>query len=60
MTTIHRNRRPCRVVRAGQAASLAIDRDVCDLRRGMVLLAPQARPTACLYFQVGGNAGQGE
>ncbi|XP_043233651.1 GTP-binding protein 2-like [Amphibalanus amphitrite] len=51
VSTIHRNRRPSRVVRAGQAASLAIDRDVPGLRRGMVLLAPQARPTACLYFQ---------
>ncbi|KAF0298897.1 GTP-binding protein 2 [Amphibalanus amphitrite] len=51
VSTIHRNRRPSRVVRAGQAASLAIDRDVPGLRRGMVLLAPQARPTACIYFQ---------
>ncbi|XP_037078310.1 GTP-binding protein 2-like [Pollicipes pollicipes] len=51
VASIHRNRRPCRVVRAGQAAALAIDRDVAGLRRGMVLLAPQSRPTACLYFQ---------
>jgi len=51
VSTIHRNRRPCRLVRAGQAAALALDREVRGLRRGMVLLAPQAAVSACLYFQ---------
>lgn len=51
VTSVKRNRAPCRVVRAGQAASVAlsgVDRTL--LRRGMVLLDPVQKPCSCLGF----------
>ncbi|KAL9954791.1 hypothetical protein ACROYT_G042368 [Oculina patagonica] len=49
--SVKRNRAACRVVRAGQAASVAIsgiDRSL--LRRGMVLTDPVQKPCSCLGF----------
>lgn len=51
VTSVKRNRAACRVVRAGQAASVAIsgiDRSL--LRRGMVLTDPVQKPCSCLGF----------
>lgn len=50
--SIHRNKVPCRVVRAGQSAALSLDCKVPELRRGMVLLQPDAQASGCYYFQV--------
>lgn len=36
--SVHRNKAPCRMVRAGQSASLCLDRLVPGLRHGMVIL----------------------
>lgn len=55
--TIHRNKAPCRVVRAGQSASLSFAnyRELPPLRNGMVLLMPPppetAPPSGSLYLQ---------
>uniref|UniRef100_A0A4D5RA46 GTP-binding protein 2 n=1 Tax=Scolopendra viridis TaxID=118503 RepID=A0A4D5RA46_SCOVI len=50
--SIHRNRAPCRIVRAGQSATLAIgNSDMVPMRRGIVLLSPSISPQSCLYFQ---------
>lgn len=55
--TIHRNKAPCRVVRAGQSASLsfASPKELPPLRNGMVLLMnplPEtAPPSGSLYLQ---------
>lgn len=52
--TIHRNKAPCRVVRAGQTASLSFanTKELPPLRNGMVLLMPQSMaPRGCLYLQ---------
>ncbi|XP_063231438.1 GTP-binding protein 2 [Bacillus rossius redtenbacheri] len=49
--SIHRNKAPCRVVRAGQSASLALSRAVPGLRAGMVLLSAEAQPAGCFFFQ---------
>ncbi|XP_078491604.1 GTP-binding protein 2 [Ciona intestinalis] len=52
VTTIQRNRAPCRVVRAGQAASLSlIDIDKDDIRKGMVLVSPELKPSCCIEFE---------
>ncbi|KAJ8308331.1 hypothetical protein KUTeg_013205 [Tegillarca granosa] len=50
--TVHRNRLPCRLVQAGQAATVAL----CDvpretLRRGMVLVSKEAPLIACRLFE---------
>lgn len=50
--SIHRNKVPCRVVRAGQSAALSLDCKVPELRRGMVLLQADAQASGCYYFQV--------
>lgn len=56
--TIHRNKAPCRVVRAGQSASLSFtpNQQLPALRSGMVLLAdtgnPDDEPYGTLFFQV--------
>jgi len=42
VTSIKRNRAPCRLVRATQSAALAIDVPVHDVRRGMVLVDTRA------------------
>uniref|UniRef100_T1IIR6 Tr-type G domain-containing protein n=1 Tax=Strigamia maritima TaxID=126957 RepID=T1IIR6_STRMM len=50
--SVHRNRRPCRVVRAGQSATLALKNcDILTPRRGMVLLSTNVNSQPCLYFQ---------
>ncbi|XP_033101158.1 GTP-binding protein 2-like [Anneissia japonica] len=52
ITSIHRNRSPCRIVRPSQAASLSlkeIDRAV--LRKGLVLLKAELEPFACKDFE---------
>jgi len=51
VTTMQRNRTPCRVVRAGQAASISlqgIDKD--DVRKGMVLVSESLNPACCMRF----------
>lgn len=60
--SIHRNKAPCRIVRAGQSASLAFSHDVNlpNLRSGMVLLCANenesntdlAEPFGSWFFQV--------
>uniref|UniRef100_A0A8C6WJN4 GTP binding protein 2b n=1 Tax=Neogobius melanostomus TaxID=47308 RepID=A0A8C6WJN4_9GOBI len=50
--SIQRNRSACRVLRAGQAATLALgsfDRSL--LRKGMVMVSPKMNPTICLEFE---------
>ncbi|KAM8842650.1 GTP-binding protein 2b isoform 1-T1 [Synchiropus picturatus] len=50
--SIQRNRSACRVLRAGQAATLALgsfDRSL--LRKGMVLVSPKMNPTICCRFE---------
>lgn len=49
--SIHRNKVPCRMVRAGQSASICLDKNVPHLRNGMVLLSPDAVAQGCLFFQ---------
>lgn len=58
--SIHRNRAPCRIVRAGQSASLAFsaDNNLPVLRSGMILLCPNTinvdlgEPFGSWFFQV--------
>jgi GTPase len=50
--SIHRNKAPCRVVRASQSASLGLNQEVLGLRNGMVLLSAESKPAGCLFFQV--------
>uniref|UniRef100_A0AAY5KHC2 Tr-type G domain-containing protein n=1 Tax=Esox lucius TaxID=8010 RepID=A0AAY5KHC2_ESOLU len=50
--SIQRNRSACRVLRAGQAATLALgtfDRSL--LRKGMVMVSPEMNPTICWMFE---------
>ncbi|KAK3803793.1 hypothetical protein RRG08_026028 [Elysia crispata] len=50
--TVHRNRLPCRLIQAGQAACIAlaeVERDV--LRKGMVLISPDSSPSCCKEFE---------
>lgn len=49
--SIHRNKVPCRVVRAGQSAAISLNCKIPNLRRGMVLLQPGIPTTACYFFQ---------
>lgn len=42
VTSIKRNRAPCRLVRATQSAALAIEVNVSEVRRGMVLIDPRS------------------
>ncbi|RZF44569.1 hypothetical protein LSTR_LSTR001327 [Laodelphax striatellus] len=49
--SIHRNKAPCRMVRASQSASLSIDAAPCPIRAGMVLVSPQENPKGCFFFQ---------
>nr|CAB3250080.1 GTP-binding protein 2 [Phallusia mammillata] len=52
VTTIQRNRAPCRIVRAGQAASLSLDEvDKDDIRKGMVIVSERLEPSCCLRFE---------
>lgn len=56
--TIHRNKAPCRVVRAGQSASLSFGEvqgvQLPNLRSGMVILVEdsQEKPAGTYFFQV--------
>ena len=49
--SLHRNKVPCRVVCAGQSASLSLEGPQLHLRKGMKLMSVEARPRACFYFQ---------
>ncbi|CAB1450335.1 unnamed protein product [Pleuronectes platessa] len=50
--SIQRNRSGCRVLRAGQAATLALgDFDRSLIRKGMVILSPEMNPTICWMFE---------
>lgn len=50
--SIHRNRSGCRLLRAGQAATLALGNfDRSLLRKGMVMVSPKMNPTICWQFE---------
>ncbi|XP_025103681.1 GTP-binding protein 2-like isoform X1 [Pomacea canaliculata] len=50
--TVHRNRLPCRLIQAGQAASVALmDVEREQLRKGMVLISPSTPAVCCRQFQ---------
>jgi len=49
--SIHRNRVPCRIVRAGQGAALCLNVNLTDLRNGMVLISRNSKSSGCWYFQ---------
>ncbi|XP_035387677.1 GTP-binding protein 2 isoform X2 [Electrophorus electricus] len=50
--SIQRNRSACRVLRAGQAATLALGEfDRSLLRKGMVMVSPEMNPTICWLFE---------
>lgn len=49
--SIHRNRVPCRMVRAGQSAAICLDTFIPGLRNGMVLLSHEENARGCLFFQ---------
>jgi len=57
VTSIHRNRTPCRIIQAGQAACIAASVTDCDFafRRGQVLLEASddvtTSPLTCLEFE---------
>ncbi|XP_065061561.1 GTP-binding protein 2-like [Rhopilema esculentum] len=52
VTSIYRNRAPTRVIRAGQAASIALsDVERHQLRRGLVVLEAVTTPYCCLEFE---------
>nr|CAD7404549.1 unnamed protein product [Timema cristinae] len=55
--SMHRNKVPCRVVRASQSASLGLNKCVPGLRAGMVLLSTNGEPTGCFFFQVSQKLG---
>ncbi|XP_061129241.1 GTP-binding protein 2b isoform X3 [Syngnathus typhle] len=50
--SIQRNRSTCRLLRAGQAATLALGNlDRTLLRKGMVMVSPKMKPTICRHFE---------
>ncbi|KAK0134073.1 GTP-binding protein 2 [Merluccius polli] len=50
--SIQRNRSGCRLLRAGQAATLALGNfDRSLLRKGMVMVSPRMNPTICCQFE---------
>lgn len=49
--SIHRNRVPCRMVRAGQSAAICLDTYITGLRNGMVILNQEVNAKGCLFFQ---------
>lgn len=51
VTSLHRNKAPCRIVRASQAASLCLTPSVSHIRHGMVLLGRDTPQSVCLFFQ---------
>ncbi|XP_061889067.1 GTP-binding protein 2b isoform X1 [Entelurus aequoreus] len=52
VASIQRNRSACRLLRAGQAATLALGNfDRSLLRKGMVMVSPKMKPTVCREFE---------
>jgi len=52
VSSIRRNKAPCRLVKAAQSAALALDLPLNQLRRGMVLTSKQGEmPKPCQFFQ---------
>ncbi|KAK9696231.1 Elongation factor Tu GTP binding domain [Popillia japonica] len=49
--SIHRNRVPCRMVRAGQSAAVCLENSPENLRNGMVLLSREVKASGSLFFQ---------
>lgn len=49
--SIHRNKVPCRMVRAGQSAAVSLDVTIPNLRNGMVLISADEDARGCIYFQ---------
>lgn len=51
--SLQRHRVPCRIIRAGQTASINLGhfKNIDKLRKGMVLLSPSLAPSACLEFE---------
>ena len=52
VASIHRNKVPCRVVYAGQSASLSLSMNNIYVRQGMKLCSHELAPKACYLFQV--------
>lgn len=50
--SIHRNKTPCRMVRASQSASLGFTNEVPGLRNGMIVVSPELKPAGSIFFQV--------
>jgi len=55
VTSMHRNRFPCRLVKAGQAAALALapvnsDEELPNMRKGTVLTSLKTEPQVCKEF----------
>ena len=50
--SIQRYKSSCRVVRTGQSSSLALNVEIPNIRKGMILTSAQLKPRGCLYFQV--------
>ncbi|XP_022258408.1 GTP-binding protein 2-like isoform X2 [Limulus polyphemus] len=52
ITSIHRHKTPCRVVRAGESATLALAGcQNINIRKGMVLANFNSHPPVCQFFQ---------
>ncbi|KAJ8250824.1 hypothetical protein COCON_G00227460 [Conger conger] len=52
VSSMQRNRSACRVLRAGQAATLALGNfNRSLLRKGMVMVSPEMNPTICWLFE---------
>lgn len=54
--SIHRNRVPCRMVRAGQSATLCLDTFIPNIRNGMVILHADSNARGCYFFQASVSA----
>lgn len=53
VTSLQRNRVQCRMVRAGESATLALEvKRPQTIRKGTVLCSPSGRPVAGMLFQV--------
>ncbi len=52
ISSMHRNKVPCKSVRASQSASLQLNDSVHRVRKGMVLLGLGKPMVATWYFQV--------
>lgn len=50
--SIQRYKSACRVVRAGQSASIALNIELPNIRKGMILTAAHLNPHGTLFFQV--------